>query len=181
MVQWGKGRGPRLLLLAFWITTGPLTVAAGQQEPDVFRYEESTYHVRCYPLESRFSEARPRPAEFGVGIPGQGRRGYVAMWEIVDAGLFLAKLVRTAPDSPVRSNQRGEAIPASSVFGEGVEFPVPASWFTGRIRLPLGTEKVTAYSGSLRFVQETERWTVLTVEKGRVTRVSAEEDTRTVY
>ena len=68
-------------------------------------------------------------------------RGYVGTWHIEGDRLLLVSLGRDAGDSedgedPVWGGPVLEGIPLSTVFGD-VEGPIPATWFSGTLRLPM--------------------------------------------
>ena len=60
------------------------------QSPDILFRDRQRYSLLSNPLESYFSDDRPRP-KF-LGIRTDNWRGYVAQWEIDEGCLFLTGL-----------------------------------------------------------------------------------------
>lgn len=111
-------------------------------------------------------------------------RGYIGTWQVMDGKLQIVGLVRQynwnsklRTVDPVTEKRRSGRWIAELLPDEGLAsvlnaaqctaFPIPAVWFSGRLRLPMGQRLVYVHMGwGSRY--ESER--VLTIERGVVVR-----------
>jgi hypothetical protein len=91
-------------------------------------------------------------------------RGYVGTWEVLGGTLHLLHLnhliMEVTPFSPEARKSLFQAVPCQ-------DFPIPARWFSGRLRVATGRMLIYSHHGWSSWF-ETER--VLTVVAGEVTR-----------
>jgi hypothetical protein len=91
-------------------------------------------------------------------------RGYVGTWQIIDGMLHLVTVCMMRDDeSPLSDVERRyflSLVPCST-------FPVPAFWFNGRLRIPLGRRLVYSHHGWSSWY---ERERVVTCRGGKVIR-----------
>ncbi len=109
----------------------PATAFATAQFGDRITYKGETVEMFSNPLESYFSQERPRPDHLFKATCTACWRGYVGHWEVKDDQLVLVKLV--AGDC----GQNSPEIPLESLF-PGQKGPIVAIWFTGIISIPQG-------------------------------------------
>lgn len=105
-----------------------------KQIDDLIRYMGNEYVIDEYPLESYFDrKGIPKP-DFSLSqsqgvstlvINSACRRGYVAMWEIIDEMLYLTDIRSSSLLSSYKH----------IVFPDTNEKPVFADWFSGMIML----------------------------------------------
>jgi len=144
----------RALLAAFVVLAFlvPQAALATVQIPDSIIIEGQKHSLYSLPLEQYYRDGHPRPQ---FRWPNTATwRGYRATWEIKGGVLYL-KAIRAW-------TEKGE-VGLEALF-PGQKAPIPATWFTGQLRVPQG--KVLR----VRMPQPIhEKDLMITVEKGRVT------------
>lgn len=147
----------RILVLTMILVA---TVAyATAQFPDVIIIKGEQLSLLTNPLESYFGTGRERPAGMARKSCTAIWRGYVATWTVDEGRLMLVKLVEGTCERDAKE------IPLETVF-PGQKGPIPATWFTGTLRIAQGRLLKYVHMGYLS-VYEKER--LITVEAGRVT------------
>ena len=123
------------------------------QAPDILILEGRKVELLSNPLEAFWDEAHPRPRF--VPATTASWRGYVATWALENDRLLLVRV-----EGSVCVDESGEIVPGrldfmqeSIGFGPnstktapvslqrlfpGVGGPIPATWFTGELRIPEG-------------------------------------------
>lgn len=104
------------------------------QQPDIVRYGVNDFAIAQHPMlgfwhfgEGSLPEGKVRPPQFQLQSTSNWS-GYVAKWEISRRRLFLLSVRGTVDGKDLKNS---ELLP-------GKRFPVFATWFTGRIQLPIG-------------------------------------------
>ena len=127
------------------------------QETDLILIDGVQHNLFTNPLDA-YREKYRRDLIFLQDRPNTACwRGYVAEWEIDEGRLFLLKVVGNISYKGRGSDYSifHDKVPAtlSEIFGP-VSGPVPATWYTGELRVPLGEmiEYVHAGYGS-RFLR----------------------------
>ncbi len=148
------------------------------QLPDEIVYRGSRYALFANPLEAYFSAANPRPAFLMLSTAN--RRGYIAEWEIADDRLFLVALTgKVRLESMPIPSEGGARHPHwhAGDCGDGPFFltdlfpqggPVPADWYTGVLKLPVG--RMAKYVHA-HYASRYESYIFLTITQGRLTNV----------
>lgn len=139
-----------LAALAFLV---PQSAPATTQIPDTIIIDGQKHSLVSLPLEQYYGPGRPRPK---FRAPNTATwRGYLATWEI-DRGRLYLKSIRA---------WLGKREVGLEALFPGQNAPIPASWFTGQLRVPQG--KVLR-GGVPHPVHEKDL--MITVEQGRVAR-----------
>jgi hypothetical protein len=100
-------------------------------------------------------------------------RRYLGTWEIIGGRLHLVHLNLMWPDAqPLPPELRNRLLRAALC----TDFPIPADWFNGRLRIPIGRRLVYSHHGWSHWF---ERERVVAFERGVVTR-DREVDTRAI-
>ena len=124
-----------LLMLAF-----PAAAYATAQAGEQLEYEGEATEMFSTPLEAFFSEENPRPNDLLEATSTANWRGYIGHWKFEDNKLVLTGLYRDHyhPDEEGDGKWSKELIPADKIFGDDAEYPIDATWFSGRLRIPQG-------------------------------------------
>jgi hypothetical protein len=151
------------------------------QESDVIQYKGERVPLFSNPLESFWDENHPRP-QF-VTTSTANWRGYVATWVILNEVLHLESIsggciVDGAGNvivgrTPFMQQRITDGIPGDrATIPASIErlFPgshgsVPATWFTGTLRIPRGR---LLYDEDMGYVSTYEEEILLEVQQGRV-------------
>ena len=112
---------------------------ATEQIKDVLTVGEGSYHIQEVPL-NQLIEHDELSAILKQQMCTASWRGYKASWELKD-GLLWLKHIRMNPCSDTY-----ESIDASILFKEK-EYPIKASWYNGKIILPVGETKYIMRDG----------------------------------
>jgi hypothetical protein len=123
------------------------------QSPDIINIDGERCNLLTNPLEAYREMYRRDMVFFQVELGSACWRGYVAEWKIYERKLFLLKVNGEVAYRGVQSGPRSELeklrgtnfdllkykVPAtlSELFGP-VEEHVPATWYTGELRIPQG-------------------------------------------
>lgn len=126
------------------------------QASEICRLGGTDYEMLSDPLESYLEQLATYP-DLSPVICSSCWRGYRGHWEIKRGKLYLHRLL--APCG-TRLAKVGRLFP-------GCEYPIAATWFTGKLRLQVGEELLGFYAGWNR-VHEGER--ILHVRSGVVVR-----------
>ena len=145
-----------LTTLFLIVLTG--NVWATAQMGDILVYQGQNKSIFSNPLEFYFDEQHPRPNEVFQFSCTANWRGYVATWKIEEDYLYLVKLVEgsCSHDAP--------EIPLGSIFPEQ-QSPIKATWFTGRLRIPLGKRLQYVHMG---YGSVYEKALFLSIENGKL-------------
>src|SRR5665647_1666824 len=129
----------------------PEAALATTQCSDILYLNGQKHSLESLALEPYYGPGNPRP---NFRAPNTATwRGYIATWEI-DQGFFYLKAIRAWTD-------QGEVgLPA---LFPGQKGPVPATWFTGKLKVPQGKILKVAVPHPIY-----EKYLMITVEKGRV-------------
>lgn len=151
-------------LLPFLLLFSPLLMHAAAQNPEKLRIDGKDLPLMATPLEAFWNAAHPRP-EALTQTTWACWRGYIGTWEIADNTLTLVRLERheIKPQGDTFAKQV-VALPLHPLFGS--HGPVPATWFSGVLRVARGrilTNVNTGYASV--YVEDL----FLIVENGRIT------------
>jgi hypothetical protein len=123
------------------------------------------------PLHRLLASSRMTVREYGTGFSTGCYRGYCGTWEIIDHRLHLVHLNLMCPDeAPIPKELRTRLLRAASC----ANFPIPAHWFNGRLRIAIGRRLVYSHHGWSHWF---ERERVIAFAAGKVRR-EREVDTR---
>ncbi len=150
-------------LLPFLFLFSPLLMHAAAQNPEKLRIDGKELPLMATPLEAFWSVAHPRP-ETLTQTNWDCWRGYIGTWEITNNTLTLVRI------------ERHEIIPKDGAFAEhivdlplepllGSHGPVPATWFSGVLRVARGRLLTTVNTGYASVYEED---LFLIVENGRI-------------
>ncbi len=148
-------------LLLFLLLASPLMMHAAAQNPEKLRIDGTELLLMTTPLEAYWSAAHPRPATL-TQTTWDCWRGYIGTWEITNNTLTLVRLERheIKPKDDTFAEQTNE-IPLHSLFGSHDPGPVPATWFSGVLRVargrvltPVNTGYATVYEEDLFLIVE---------------------------
>jgi hypothetical protein len=139
-----------LAALAFLV---PGAALATTQIPDAIIIDGQKHPLFSLPLEQYYGPGRPRPQ---FRPPNTATwRGYIATWVIDRECLYLQS---------IRAWTGQGEVGLSAIF-PGQTAPLPATWFTGQLRVPQGKVLRVSVPHPVH-----EKDLVITVEKGRVAR-----------
>jgi hypothetical protein len=129
--------------------------------PDVIIIRGQYYPLLATPLEPYIKRQplrrRPDPAQISTSL----RRGYIALWEIRDARLWLLDMrLVIMKDGEYAIGTLADAMP-------WLRPPVHASWFSDELICPEGGMRVYVHAG---FASAYERDRLLDIDKGEVIR-----------
>jgi hypothetical protein len=137
-------------------TAGP--AHATEQIKDDIVLDGGTHHLLNFPLG--YPEGWSKAAEATLrGLCSGAWRGYKAFWEVRDEQLWLVKVL----DNPCGDDHR--TIPLDLVVPAASSAPLPATWISGRLLVGYGGF-VENQNPQLNY----QRYLMLTVEKGRITK-----------
>ena len=150
----------------------PFALFATEQLPDLLIHEGKIYELRddsgsaIYPLANYYQGKNKEMPKFSQSSTSPGgvadistacHRGYVAIWEIEDKQLFL---------KGIRGFIVDEKVDMRKMFSKDIQKNrVPAFWYSGRIRLPIG--RVVQHHFMERY-QVHEKWLLLDIKEGKV-------------
>jgi hypothetical protein len=151
---WLKTRLSLKIMLAALGVLGclvPEAALATTQFSDILYVNGQKCSLDSLPLEQYYGPGNPRPK---FRAPNTATwRGYIATWEI-DRGVLYLKAIRAWTD------QGQVGLPA---LFPGRKGPVPATWFTGRLKIPQGPVVKPAVPHPIYG-----KYRLITVEQGRV-------------
>jgi len=130
------------------------------QAYEFLRIGDVEYDMAACPLESWLDKFDKRPWEM---VSTACYRGYVATWRIEERRLWLDRIAVEDWESK-HYCLRPVPLP-DGLFPGCSELPVPASWFTGQLRVPIGEEVFYVHHG---FGAEHERLRLIRIENGHV-------------
>jgi hypothetical protein len=129
----------------------PEAALATTQFSEILYLNGQKHYLDSLPLEQYNDAGNPLPK---FRAPNTATwRGYIATWEI-DRGVLYLKAIRAWTD-------QGQ-VGLEALF-PGRKGPVPASWFTGKLKVPQGRMLKPAVPLPIY-----EKYLMITVEKGRV-------------
>jgi hypothetical protein len=136
-------------LLVFLV---PRLALATTQFSEILYMDAQKHSLVSLPLEQYYGPANPRPK---FRAPNTATwRGYIGTWEIKGGVLYLKAIQAWT--------EKGE-MGLEALF-PGQKAPIPATWFSGQLRVPQGKVLKPGVPQPLH-----ERDLMITVEKGRVT------------
>jgi len=168
-------------VLHFLLLFSPLLMHAAAQNPEKLRIDGKDLPLMATPLEAFWNAAHPRP-ETLTQTTWACWRGYIGTWEIADNTLTLLRI------------ERHEVIPKADTFAEqivtiplqdlfGTNKPVPATWFSGvlrvargRILAPVNTGYASVYEEDLFLIIEYGRITARRSVKNHLASLTSESD-----
>ncbi len=139
--------------LAVLVFLVPQAALATTQIPDAIIIEGQRHSLYSLPLEQYYRAGHPRP-QFRSPHTANWR-GYVATWEIDRGRLYLKS---------IRAWIGKKEVGLEALF-PGQKAPIPATWFTGQLRVPQGKILKVGVPQPIH-----EKDLVITVEQGKVTR-----------
>jgi hypothetical protein len=129
----------------------PEPALATTQFSDILYLNGQKHSLDSLPLEPYYGPGNPRPK---FRAPNTATwRGYIATWEI-DGGALYLKAIRA---------WTGQGQVGLEALFPGRKGPVPATWFTGKLKVPQGKILKPAVPHPIY-----EKYLMITVEKGRV-------------
>ncbi|MFG1376892.1 hypothetical protein [Xanthobacter autotrophicus] len=137
------------------------------QSPERIILDGRPHALYAQPLYRLLKSFRIDPGQYGECWTTANYRGYIATWDIADGYLRLLHLDvlgRECEESPIPLELRTKLLRA----GAARDFPLPAHWFTGRLRIKLGRRLIYSHQGYSHWF---ERERVITLKQGRVVRV----------
>lgn len=149
-----------VIALAVLALLVPQATLATTQVPESIIIDGQKHSLFTSPLESYYGKGNPRPKFKSPNTANW--RGYVSTWEIDGARLYLKAIRAWLPQGEV----------GLDALFPGHKGRVPATWFTGTLRVPQG--KVLR-GGVPHPIYEREH--MITVEKGRVVRQEIKNNT----
>jgi hypothetical protein len=150
--------------LALTILLAPAEAPATAQFPDIIYIDGRKHSLYSNPLEKYFSRERSRPPFRSPNTANW--RGYIAVWEIDRGRFYLKDLEAWLP--------QGKA-GLEAVF-PGHKGRVPATWFSGALRVPQGRMLKPVHMGYLSVY---EKDLVIIIDKGKVVRQEVIDNTKT--
>lgn len=142
------------------------------QVSEVLRFRGELLRMFTTPLDALPTERRPN---FMPSDNSANWRGYLCLWEIRDARLYLADikgLICTSaadPTAPVQTCGDHHPGPCQvreaklSDFSDGADGPVFADWYTGDLKVPRGKSVEYVHMG---FASQYESYLMLTIAQG---------------
>jgi hypothetical protein len=131
----------------------PQAALATTQVSEVIIIEGQKHSLSSLPLEQYYKAGRSRPQFRSPNTAN--RRGYLGIWEINQGRLYL---------KGIRAWIGKEEVGPEALF-PGQKAPIPATWFTGKLRVPQGKVLRVGVPYPIH-----EKDLIITVEKGRVVR-----------
>lgn len=137
---------------------------AAAQTPEKLRIDGKELPLMATPLETYWGTSHPRPAIF-TQTTWACWRGYVGVWEIADTTLYLVRIERSEiePKKDAPLNEHLFHIPLADLFG--TNRPVPATWFSGVLRVARGNILTSVNTG---FASVYEEDLFLTIKEGKI-------------
>jgi hypothetical protein len=147
----------------------PVFAFATAQAPEILFFEGEEVSMFTTPLESYFSEEKPRPDDVLISNSSANWRGYIGHWEISENRLILTGLheFTFAFLDESADEQTDTLIHPERVFGSGASYPMEATWFTGMIRIPRGEMVRYVHMG---FGSQYESEILIQIESGLVSK-----------
>lgn len=153
-------------ILIILITCVGNLVHATSQVPERVSYNGVLWDMYSIPLQSFFSEDKPKPKVFYERATSTACwRGYVGNWQIKNSKLYLVGLKEGYPST--------DEISLYSVNPEWVS-PVFANWFTGSIRIGKGKVLI----GGMGFSQKREIEVYLDIKNGNLKSIRHVDNTK---
>lgn len=134
---------------------------ATRQFPEIIEYNDQTYDLYSLPLEALFAQGTPRTFVQG-SLPTACMRGYVGTWKIEDDWLYLVVLKGMGSDMP------RNLLP---VIDPTWVSPVPATWYTGTLRI--GRGRILDFK--MGFEESREEEIFLEIQNGQLISIQAED------
>jgi hypothetical protein len=135
------------------------------QQPDKILFNGESFDLYTNPLEL-FWKSRRKGKQTFISTP-ECSRGYVAAWEIRDNKLLLTDI-----DGYYSRNfiffRKPAKYSVTKLFPKSKGRPVSASWFSGKLRVPIG--KMILYEPS-GYDSRFEKEFIITVDKGEIVKV----------
>jgi len=161
------------LLSVFLLVLFSKITFASPQAPDVIIYNNKVLDLFALPLEDYYKNKNDKPKFFISPQAGKSRygRGYIAIWEITENKLFLRGLDSWICSSVTEADKPNcHRADLKELFGEkAVKGKVPASWFTGELRISDGELSGYFDETSAWFGQSYEREIIMKVKAGKIT------------
>lgn len=133
------------------------------QLPDKIFFEGEWRDLYSNPLEEYWIRRGKRHPHF-IDAPNC-RRGYVASWEIRNNALYLKAIEGSWEKTSFVFFKRKAAYTIHTLFPKSMNRLVKASWFTGKIRIPLG--KMTMF-GERGYDSRFEKEHIITINRGEI-------------
>jgi hypothetical protein len=135
------------------------------QQPDKILFNGENLDLYSNPLE-QFWTNRRKGREAFISTP-ECSRGYVAAWEIRDNKLLLKDI-----DGDYNRNfiffRKAAKYSLTKLFPKSNGRPIVASWFSGKLRVPIG--KMILYEDS-SYDSRFEKELIITIDKGEIVKV----------
>jgi len=130
------------------------------QAYEILRIDGVDYDLASCPLEPWLDRRDERPWAWRTTAL---YRAYIGTWRIEDKALWLDEI--SVEDESVDSWSLCPAAIPDDLFPGYAELPVPATWFTGQLRINIGEEIIYVHHG---FGSTHERRRLIRIENGRV-------------
>ena len=145
--------------IAFQTGLAQLVSATPYQLRDVVEFGANEFHVAQLPIQ-KIVERSKTPLTI---TNTANNKGYEAKWAIQGNQLFLIQF---------KAKNKEKEVGIGNIL-ENAELPVKATWFTGKLQLPIGD-----------FDYDNQRWPLiieLTFDKGKLRHMSTKKDATEIY
>jgi hypothetical protein len=138
----------QLLVLVALLLIAPRSAGATAQRPEEILVNGRLLALYATPLDALVSGREDLKKVFEWPHTALWR-GYVGRWAVEGERLYLVGLEQEIYEGKGAGSKGPFRIPypLSTVFGGHVESPVPATWFTGVLRVPLGGPRRYVHMG----------------------------------
>jgi hypothetical protein len=133
------------------------------QLPDKILFQGEWKELYSNPLEEYWIR-RDKRHPFFIESPNC-KRGYIASWEIQNNQLFLKAIEGTVEKTTMIFFKKKTAYTLRSLFPKSMNKLVKASWFTGKIRIPIG--KMTMFEDR-GYDSRFEKEQIITINRGEI-------------
>jgi hypothetical protein len=135
------------------------------QRPDIIIVRGKKFQLYSNPLESYWTVGNKSRPEFCAD--SYCKRGYIASWEIRNNRLYLTEIDGYFLKRSIFTDKKKIRYTLQTLFPNFNGEPIPADWFSGKLRIPYGAMKYYAHNGyDSRFEKEI----LISVEQGRITK-----------
>lgn len=147
-----------LMIILFCVLAN--TAWATRQFPEKMEYNDQTYDLYSHPLHASFTQGTPKNFVRG-SLPTACMRGYVGTWKIEDDWLYLVDLKGMGSKMP------RNLLP---VINPKWVSPVPATWYTGTLRI--GRGRILGVKGG---IESREEEFFLEIKEGQLISIQTED------
>ncbi len=133
------------------------------QLPDKILFQGEWRDLYSNPLEEYWARRGKRHPHF-LDTPNC-RRGYIASWEIQNNSLYLKAIEGSMEKTTFFFFKRKISYTLKTLFPKSMNKLVKASWFTGKIRIPIG--KMTMFEDR-GYDSRFEKEQIITINRGEI-------------